>query len=567
MISQLRILDLIVVKEANLELAFGLNVLTGSTGSGKSVLLAALSLLSGERGRADWIREGCDRAVVEALLEIDEDRLASLAEIGIDVEDGQISLKREIKRDGKGRAFIDGSPASVAGLRRLGELIFERQDQHDQMRLLDPNKQLSLLDDFGDLSAFRRIYQSRLLAHRELIQENIDNSEHLGRLQSEEEYLRFQLNEIETLDPKIGEIEELTDRERQLRNSSKIAGLIDRALALVDEDETNLRGQLLKLDKTLQKLNTLSSGFHDPGTADSLLNLEELALSMRARKRDLSSEVMGSDDLTERLNHLHALERKHGKKLEELLSWSEEIRTELDEMAFLENERKRLFVEIESSATTLSKAAIDLSRARKTAAKLLGSSWQERLGNLGMDAATLQVEVIPRQDPEGWIQEGDLRYAASSTGMDAVRVLVRTNPDSREGTLRDIPSGGELSRIALACRLLPGQHEGPPVLVLDEVDAGLGADIAPVLAEQLLGLAIGKQVLLVTHQPVLAAVAGRQFNVDKQLVDGQTRVEVRRLDEQERLVEIIRMLGGEPEDREVREHAEFLLARAGGTAS
>jgi DNA repair protein RecN (Recombination protein N) len=567
LIVHLRIRDLIVVKEASLELASGLNVLTGSTGSGKSVLLAALSLLAGERARADWIRSGAERASVEALLEFDDARSAVFAEEGFHLEEGQLSLRREIRQEGKGRAFIDGTPASVAELRRLGALIFERQDQHEQIRLLDSSYQLGFLDSSGGLEPLRSKYQVKLEEHRLLRKERSDKALRLERLLKEEEYLRFQLEEIEGIDPQPGEIDELSDRERRLRNASKIIQQTEKALELVDESPEAIRSQLIKLDKTLEKLKSLGIELDDAGLEATLLNLEELAESLRARNQDLSSEALQGENISERLNKLHTLERKHGRKLDELLLWVDEIRNDLDEMDSLKNELSALEKEEKSSAIELGIRATKLSEARKGSASKLGPAWQDRLSSLGLNAATLRVEVTPREDNEGWIELDNRKYAAGSQGMDAVRVIVRTNPDSREGTLREIPSGGELSRIALACRLLPGSQDGPPVLVLDEVDAGLGADIAPVLATELLNLAKSKQLLLVTHQPVLAAAAGRQFNVDKRVSAGETQVEVQRLEAGERLAEIIRMLGGESEDRQVREHAEFLLARAGSSTS
>ncbi len=566
MIVHLRIRDLIVVKEASLELASGLNVLTGSTGSGKSVLLAALSLLAGERARADWIRSGAERASVEALFEFDESRSAAIIDEGFQLEDGQLSLRREIRPDGKGRAFIDGAPASVAELRRLGALLFERQDQDEQIRLLDPTYQQNLLDAFGSLEPLRSEYQLQLESHRLFREKHAEKEKRLERIEKEEEYLRFQLEEIVGIDPKPCEIEDLSDRERRLRNTSKIVQQTEKALELMDDTPESIRPQLIKLDKTLEKLKSLGVELEDAGLEATLLNLEDLAETLRSRNQDLSSEALQGDNISERLNRLHTLERKHNKKLDELILWVEEIRNDLEEMEALRSELLQLEKEEAASALLLSQCARNLSEERLKVAAELGPAWQDRLVSLGLNAATLRIEVAPREDEDGWIQFGDRGYAAGTHGMDAVRVIVRTNPDSREGTLREIPSGGELSRIALACRLLPGSQEGPPVLVLDEVDAGLGADIAPILATQLLALAESKQLLLVTHQPVLAAAAGRQFNVGKRVKSGETQVEVQRLDAEERLAEIIRMLGGESEDRQVREHAEFLLARAGSGA-
>jgi len=562
-ISSLRIRDLIVVEDARLDLAPGLNVLTGSTGSGKSVLLAALSLLAGERAKADWIREGSARALVEATVEIEDRLFGKLDALGIESEDRRISLKREILRDGRGRAFIDGTPVSIKELRRLGEVLFESQDQHDQVRLMDSARQLNLLDDYGNLNHVRSRYQNRYRSHKELLKLRKNEAARLEALRSEEEFLRFQLDEIDTLDPRPGEIENLIGRERRVRNAVKIAGALDKALSILEGGNASLHDRLLELDKSLAKLESLGQELKDFDVESFVLEAEELASDLRERKRDLAQEAESGEALVERLHRLHALERKHGKKLEELFSWAEETRRELGEIRDLEDRLAELESRIGESSEILSRLAFDLSSARRRAAAKLEDAWRQQLSSLGMNRVGLRIELRAIDDPEGWVRWEGGRYRAENMGTDSVRILVKTNPDSIEGTLREIPSGGELSRIALAYRLLPGLRERPPVLLLDEVDSGLGADIAPVLAEQLASISKGRQILLVTHQPLLAAAAGRQFNVDKRVRKGRTRVSVRRLGGEERLEEIIRMLGGRSEDRQVREHAEFLLSGEG----
>lgn len=549
-----------------MELSEGLNVLSGGTGAGKSVLLAALALVTGARAKSDWIRPGADRAAVEAFFRLGPELSARLETLGVDCEAGELHLKREIRPDGRGQAWCDGFPVTVRRLAELGALLLERQDQHAQLALADPRRQLELLDRHARCGDSRSAYQEQLNRVRELRREEEALDARLTAVRRDEDYLRWQLEEIDALAPLPEERQTLEQRERRLRNASRLQETYHEGLLLLEEGASPLNDGIQALTRILERVERLGDELAVPELAELAERLAWLARVFRERTESLSLEAGEADALAERLGRLSALERKHGRPLAELCAWAEEQRQLLEQLVDqdrLLEDRRRLRRQAEAD---LSQRALALSLARRESAALLGAAWQERLALLGLERASLRLNVEAIPDEEGWVQLEDQRYRAGELGIDKVEILVRTNPDLPEGGLGEVPSGGELSRIAFARHLLPEDGGDRPVLVLDEVDAGIGADLAVVMAGQLRDLARRRQILAVTHQAPLAAAAHRQFCVRKDYQGSRTRSQVLALNGEERLAEITRMLGDSAGDEGsgTRDLAEALLARAGG---
>ncbi len=561
MLSHLRIRDLIVVEEATLEFGPGFNVLSGSTGAGKSVLMAALALVTGARARGDWIRPGAERAVVEAFFHLDPTASAELAAQGIDCEEGELHLKREIRADGRSQAFLGGFPITVGSQRALGEILLERQDQHEQLSLTEAGRQLEFLDRFAGNEAESKSYRSALAELRRLRGVEDALREELGELRRDEEYLRFQLEEIDALAPEPGEREDLQQREMRLRNAARIHETLREALGLLEGGES-LRDRLGELARVCRRLEKL--GEETPGALldDMDEQLAELSAGLRNQAEKIDLDAREGERLAARLGKLHALERKHGVDMAELLSWAETQRRRLAELEEGEERLAGMESRRQENEEELSQLALALSESRSEAAALLGEAWEERLALLGLEHCRLRIQVERADDPDGWVRLDGKRHRAGEQGIDRVQVRVRTNPDLPEGGLKEIPSGGELSRIALARHLLGVGAASAPLLVLDEVDTGLGADTARVLAEQLMVLARDRQLVLVTHQAALAAAAERQYCVRKSFTDGRTHARVEELRGKGRVQEISRMLGEEDADLETHRLAESMLAKA-----
>lgn len=563
MLSHLRIRNLIVVEDATLELSPGLNVLSGETGAGKSVLLAAIALVTGARGRADWIRPGADRAVVEAFFLPSAAIAAALAEQGIEAGEEGLQLKRELRADGRSQAWCEGFPLSLRRLREIGGLLVERQDQHAQLDLAEEDAQRRLLDDLADNAARLARYRECLAAARDAHRAEEQLAARLAALRGDEEYLRFQLAEIEALAPQPGEREELEQRERRLRNATRLQELYRSLLQTID-GKGGLREELGGLEAQLARLERLGDPPLPLASAEFGESLTELARALRSRAEDTLLAAREGEQLAERLGRLSALERKHGLDLDAILAWAAEQRTLLDQLSDQDTLLGQRAAERAAAEALLAEAAFALSAERQRVAAAFGPAWSAQLALLGLARAALRIAVTAERDAEGWVRDAQGQaYRAGEAGIDRVEVRVRPNPDLPEGSLAEVPSGGELSRIAFARHLSGTAPRGAaPVLVLDEVDAGIGADLAGALATQLGALARGRQVLLVTHQARLAAVADRQFSVRKEFKAGRTRTEVLPLGDAERLREIARMLGDSEPQGDTLALAGRLLAEA-----
>jgi DNA repair protein RecN (Recombination protein N) len=563
-LTHLRISNLLVVESATLALAPGLNVLSGETGAGKSVLLAALALVTGARARSEWIRPGAERAVVEAYFTPTAALQDTLRARGFELGDDGLLLRRELRPDGRSVASCDGFPLPTRRLRELGGLLMERQDQHAQLDLVEEEAQRRLLDEDADSGHLLAAYQRDLADLRGLRQREEQLAARLAGLRGDEDYLRYQLEEIATLAPRPGERAQLEQQERRLRNASRLQETYRGLLQAID-GKGGLKEGLDSLESLLARLERLGEEPLEFPSAVFGDSLQELVRSLRARAEASVLEAREGERLAERLGRLTALERKHGRDLEAILAWAAAQQELLDQLADQDGLLAERARDREAAAARLAVSATALSERRQEAARALGARWQARLAPLGLTRAALRIAVTPIVDPQGWVSLAGTAYRAGEAGIDRVEILVRPNPDLPEGGLGELPSGGELSRIAFARHLIAEAPEAAaPVLVLDEVDAGIGADTAGALGDELAALARRRQILLVTHQARLAAVADRQFCVRKDFGGERTRTEVLALEGEARVREIARMLGESEPAADTLALAGRLLARSAG---
>lgn len=404
MLSHLRIRNLIVVEDATLELAPGLNVLSGETGAGKSVLLAAIALVTGARGRADWIRPGSDRALVEAFFLPDARATAALAEQGIEAGEEGLQLRRELRADGRSQAWCEGFPLTLRRLREIGGLLVERQDQHAQLDLVEEEAQRRLLDEIAGNEERLAHYRECLAVTRAAHAAEEQLAARLAALRGDEDYLRFQLEEIEALAPLPGEREELEQRERRLRNATRLQELY-RSLLQSIEGKGGLREELSGLEAQLARLERLGDPPLPLASADFGESLVELARALRVRAEDTQLAAREGEQLAERLGRLSALERKHGRDLDAILAWAAEQRTLLDQLADQDALLAQRATERAAAEATLAEAAFALSAERQRAAAVFGPAWAEQLALLGLARAALRIAVTPQRDAEGWVRD------------------------------------------------------------------------------------------------------------------------------------------------------------------
>jgi DNA repair protein RecN (Recombination protein N) len=549
MLAELSIDDLVLIAAARLEFSPGLNVITGETGAGKSLLAQAIGLLLGQKGGDELVRPGAGRALVQALFESGEEELA---------------VAREIPRGGRSRARMDGLLSSAAAvedaLRR--RLAFYGQLEHT--RLLQLERQLDLLDgavadEVEPLkSAYTEAYQRARALTREL-----DDLRGAGRDRERElDMLRYQVDEIEAAGVEPGEDERLAvDRERA-RHAGKLLERTGGALALLagESESAALDGvrvaqrlvdEAALLDESLaplaQRLGALTA------------ELDDLAAALRDYIDTLDVDAAHRDSLELRYDKLKALMRKYGGSADEVLAYHEEARARLSALEEFAADEDSLVARVTAAQDAAVAAAARLSETRRRLAPDVSARIEEELRGLAMPHARFVVEVTSRG--EGW--EG-----LAPSGADDVEFVFGANPGVPPRPLRETASGGELSRAMLAIRGLVTLGDDVETLIFDEVDTGIGGVTAAALGERLRRLAERRQVLCITHLPQVAAYGDRQFAIAKESDPGEgvTETVVRRVEGEERLAELCRMLGASPDDEAARSHAESLLSRASTSA-
>jgi DNA repair protein RecN (Recombination protein N) len=549
MLAELSIDDLVLIAAARLEFSPGLNVITGETGAGKSLLAQAIGLLLGQKGGDELVRPGAGRALVQALFESGDEELA---------------VAREIPRGGRSRARMDGLLSSAAAvedaLRR--RLAFYGQLEHT--RLLQLERQLDLLDGAvaDEVEPLKAAYTEAYQRARALTRE-LDDLRGADRDRERElDMLRYQVGEIEAAGVEPGEDERLAvDRERA-RHAGKLLERTGGALALLaGESETAALDGVRVAQRLVDEAALLDDSLAPLAVRLGALTVEldDLAAALRDYIDTLDVDAAHRDALELRYDKLKALMRKYGGSADEVLAYLEEARDRLTALEEFAADEESLVAKVAAAQDAAVAAAARLSAARTRLSPGVSARIEEELRGLAMPHATFVVEVASRGD--GW-------EALAPSGADDVEFIFGANPGVPPRPLRETASGGELSRAMLAIRGLVTLGDDVETLIFDEVDTGIGGVTAAALGERLRRLAESRQVLCITHLPQVAAYADRQFAIAKESDprEGVTETVVRRVEGDERLAELCRMLGASPGDAAARNHAESLLARASAGA-
>ena len=538
MLLELRVENLLLIERAELRLAPGLNVLTGETGAGKTVLAHALDLLLGGRARPGIVRPGADEAYVEGLFE------------GPDGED--VVLARRVTAAGRTRAYLNGRYAPAADLQDLATPLLSFYGQHEHRKLMLTSAQLELLDAFcGAKHLAARGEAAGLHARvRELEGSLAELRELAGARERELDLLEFELAEIEAAAPDEPEKEELVARRERLRHLTALRGAAGGASEAFAGEDT---GAVTALAAAVAALEAVAGV--DPGL-DALaerarsvaLEADDVAAELRRYADELDGDPGELDVIEERLAALDRLERKHGGSIAAVLAHGERCRARRDELAGAEVALEEATARLAEAQADLAARARALRATRAKAAPKLADAVRARLSALAMDGASFEIALEPRDD-------------VRPTGADAVEFLIAPNPGVPPAPLRDTASGGEASRVMLAL-LAVANEASDATLVFDEVDAGIGGQTARAVGEELRALAAGRQIVCITHLPQIASLAARHFAIDKDPSVEPARTTVRELAKGEVVGELVRMLGAEADDVAARRHAKELLNAA-----
>lgn len=553
MIKLLRINNIALISSAELEFGPGLNLLTGETGAGKSILIDALGLLLGDRASADLIRTGESQAVVEGIVE-SRDGAALLEGHALPRDGNEIVLRREIQASGKGRATVNGALVPVSLFRELGERLVAIHGQHEPQGLLDPDTHLGILDGHaGTLKAvaalgepFRRLRE--IEAALDALRQGTREAER------RREMLEFQLGEIDKAGLSPGE-EELLRQEKVVQaNAGRLATLSQEAYAGLHDDEDAVLTRLGTIYRRIDDLAAIDARFAAFAETRKgiVAQLDDLALFLRDYAEGLQVTPGCLDEIESRLALIERLKRKYGATVEEILAFGERCRRELGGDGSPEERERALEAERGKAAEAYFKAARALSEARRKAAPDLARRVEDELALLAMERTRFGVRFepeAPSDDSSSW----------TDRGLERAEFILSPNPGEELRPLARIASGGELSRILLALESVAIRGGAGKTLVFDEVDAGIGGRVAEVVGRKLRAIARQQQVLCVTHLPQIASLAQTHHAVEKRVERGRTRAEVRLVSSEDRVDEVARMLGGETITETTRRHAREMI--------
>ncbi len=555
MLTELRVRDVAVISDALLELGPGLNVLTGETGAGKSMLVDALALLLGERATADLVRTGSERASVEGAFELSgrPDLLAPLADAGLEAEDGRLVLKREVQVSGRSRAWANGSPVTVGLLAEIGRRLVDLHGQHETQSLLRPEAQRDILDAFAEAGSEAAAARGAWEACERLGAEQRELEARLAEARKRADYLRHVAEEIERAKPRAGELEQLEGDVRRLGHAEELGRMAEELGQLLDGDDRAAGASLGHAARLLAALERIdpggSAGWREMLEAASL-NVGELARAVAAYREGIDLDPARLAALERRRDVLFRLDQKYGPGLDRVLAACDQARGELALLDTADTDLTALRRRLEEARADLAERCRALTARRTSAARKLAKAVTSRLAALGMPDGRFRVALVALDAP-------------SRGGAEAVEFMVQLNPGLDERPLARAASGGELSRIMLALKGELARHDAVPTLVFDEVDQGVGGHVAGRVAESLSGVAAGHQVVVITHLPQVAAAGARHLVVAKAAAGGTAQADVRSVAGDERVEEIARMLGADASPATARRHARELLKREG----
>jgi DNA repair protein RecN (Recombination protein N) len=573
MLGELRIRDLGVIDDARLEVSPGLNVLTGETGAGKTMVVDALTLLLGERADPGAVRAGRTAALVEGRLDVggDGEVAAALAAAGVADEDGEVVVARQVLAEGRSRAQLQGRMATVAAIAEVVRPLVEVHGQHEFQRLLRPAVQRELLDRFaGDkVLALREEFGTGWRRLRAVERELAELAARARDRSREAELLRYQLEEIEAAGVRVGELDELDAEAERLTNAESLREAAVLAWQLLEGEED--AGAATALGAAARTVS--GPGRHDEAlgelaerAAGLAAEVADLASSLRAYAEGVLADPERLDAVQSRIAQLRDLLRKYGDDEAAVLANAERAAARLAEIEGGAVRSEALEAEAAALRSRLAEVGGSLSARRAQAAAELARSVQAELRDLAMPNAELRMLVEQDEDPSG-LEVAGRRLAAGEEGLDRVEIQLSANPGLPMRPLAKAASGGELSRVMLALRVVLAGVDRTPTLVFDEVDAGVGGRTAAAVGRRLAVLARHHQVLVVTHLPQIAAWADRHFVVEKRSDGAQTSTAVHTLDADGRITELSRMLSGMEGSGLARAHAEELLAAANSAKS
>ena len=565
MLKELRIKNYAIIDELSIDFKAGLNILTGETGAGKSIIIESLGLILGERASDESIRNGEDSAAVEAVYDISKIKniKEKLSESGIETENNELIIRRQISRSGKNRSYINNSAVNLSLLKDIGDMLVDIHGQHEHQTLLHPENHSIVLDLFGNI-----------LPLREKCRENYSNLQNLQRevnelINKERErvqkidLLNFQKEEIDKAELNTDEDEELKREKNLIQNAERLHRYATESYDILYSSEGSVTeklntvitaiGELSRIDSSTEKI--LNDG------REVLFQIEDLASRIRDYSDKIEFNPNRLSEIDDRLAEITALKRKYGANIEDILNYRKKIDEDLEILSKSQERMDRLTTEIEKLKKEMEDTLMKLAREREKASDRFESMIEKELKELKMEKVRFKVEFFYEEDDSSFIKYKGKPVKFFPEGIGKIEFFFSPNIGEDLKPLSKIASGGELSRVMLSIKNILTNKDSIPVLIFDEVDAGIGGGVAEVVGEKLKKVSKGRQVFCITHLPQIASRADTHFQIAKKTSNGRTITSIKELKGEERVEEIARMAGGKIITDTVRRHAEEMIMK------
>ena len=567
MLKLLTIRNFALAENLRIEFQAGLNILTGETGAGKSILVGAIAAALGGRVYTEVIRTGFDKAFVEAIFDISALPAVKkmLEEKGIEASD-ELFVRREISLTSSSRAFVNDAPITMTSLAEIGDFLLDIHGQHEHQSLLRKETHRHFLDALGQLAPQLKIVGEKFTALKAVEKFLRDLQQRQQELDSKHDLYEFQYQEIEKAELKPGEEEELLQERKLLSNVEKLFGVSGQLSGLFTEAEINLLDSMSQAEQHLRELSEYVEDLkklHEEFTGAKIV-VEETARSIEEFRNRLDFDPQRLEEVEARLNLINQLKKKYGVSVEEVLAYQQKIKENINLRENFEFEINKLKKQYEQALGEYTQAATTLSGQRKKVADRMEKMVREKLVVLGMPDIRFKVSIERQEDPQGIFREKGKSYYADEHGVDQLEFYISPNPGEDFKPLNKIASGGEISRIMLALKSILAGVDDIPTLVFDEIDLGVSGRIAQAVGRSIFNLSKSHQVLCITHLPQIASYGEAHYSVEKYVEDGRTFTRIIPLPEDRRVEEIARLMAGANISETVLSSARQLIEEGKG---
>jgi len=560
-----------LIKELNIEFDEGLNVLTGETGAGKSIIIEAIDLILGGYTSSDLIRDEEDSLVVEGLFLLSPQEKELIGNLNLDIEiideEGELLIRREVNKKGRNKCWINQKLANLSLIQDIGNILVDLHGQHNHQSLLDSSRHIDLMDNLGgdriikyrkELSDTYRMWRDK---KKKLFQLIRNREENLKRI----DFLKFQLEEIDKASLVKDEDRVLEEEEMVLKNAEKIIETMEKANFILYEggiEQSSVRDSLNEVSADLGEIDSLDRRIKKirQNLKEVGYQFEDIVNEIVKYKDEIDLDSQKLKEVEGRLNLINSLKSKYGHTIEEILQYRQKIYQELEDIDYSEDKEKKLKEEVNSLENNISTISHNLNANRRKIAQDSEKMVIRELEDLNMKKCQFKISITNYEDDNGVEIEGK-KYKVGPKGIDDIEFMISPNLGERLRPLARIVSGGEVSRIMLALKSILSEVDQVPTLIFDEIDSGVGARLGEVIAQKLRNLSKKRQVICVTHLPQIACRAGRHFYIEKYILDNQTGIRLKEMKGKERVKEIARMLDGSQMSEITVQHAQKMLNR------